>query len=147
MIAPAIAAIMAYVAAHYPAPPTGLPILWRGQNWGDSNPQGTGSAFIEAEILGGVNSLHSFSSPGNRLFIHPGLIRFYICVPQGTGMTDAYTVADALAAIMERKEFGQAAGQTVRTLDFSANDGVASLEDGNYSVLLGSVPFDYWYTN
>jgi hypothetical protein len=107
----------------------------------------TGSAFVEIEIIGGTNYIRAFSSPGNRLWIHPGLIRFYIFQPWNTGMDTALTTADALAAFMERAEFGQTPdGQMVRTLDFSTYANVAAVESGNFFVLLSSVPFDFYYT-
>lgn len=143
MLAPAVTAIRAYIEANYSA----LPIRWQNEGWGDANPQDSASPFIEVEVIGGRNAIRSFSSPGNRLFIHPGIVRFYIFAPWNSGMTDAMATADALAAFMERKEFGQATGQTVRTLDFSAYDDVAAEENGNYVVLCCSCSFDFYYTN
>ena len=143
MLAPAATAIRERIEANY----TATPIRWQNENWGDDNPQNAGDPFIEVEVIGGANSIRSFSSPGDRLFIHPGIVRFYIFAPINTGMTDAMATADALAAFMERAEFGQATGQTVRTQDFSVYDGVASEESGNYTVLLCSCPFDFYYTN
>jgi len=143
MLAPAATAIRAYIEANY----TALPIRWQNEGWGDDNPQDAGEPFIEIEIIGGRNSIQSFSSPGNRLFIHPGIVRFYIFSPWNAGMIAAMATSDALAAFMERKEFGQATGQTIRTLDFSCYDDVASEESGNYTVLLSSVGFEYYYTN
>jgi hypothetical protein len=64
--------------------------------------------------------------------------------PIGRGMTDAMATADALAAFMERAEFGTPP-QIVRTQDFSAYDDVAADETGNFTVLMCSVPFDFYY--
>jgi hypothetical protein len=145
MLAPALTAIRAYIEAHYSA----LPMRWANELWEHEDPQQTASPFVEIEIIGGTNYLRGFSRPGNRLWIHSGLIRFYIWAPLNTGMEAAQATADTFAGFMERVEFGQvpAAGQTVRTLDFSTNDNVASDEAGNYAVLLASVPFDFYYTN
>ena len=143
MLAPAVTAIRAYIAANYSA----LPIRWQNENWTGTNPQDTASPFIEVEIIGGRNAIHSTGSPGANLFIHPGLIRFYVFAPANTGMTAAMATADALAAFMERKEFGQSAGRTVRTLDFSTYDNIATNEEGNFLVLCCSCPFDFYYNN
>jgi hypothetical protein len=99
-------------------------------------------------VLGGTNYIRGFSAPGNNLWIHSGIVRFYIFQPWNTGMDDALEAADAFALFMERAEFGQvpALGQTVRTLDFSTYANVAADEAGNYVVLLTSVPFDFYYT-
>ncbi len=141
MLAPALIAIRDYFEAHY----SGLPHRWPNEEWPDTNPETARLPFLEIEIIGGQNAIRSFSAPGSRLFIHPGLIRFYIFAPNGTGTTDAQATADQIGAFMERAEFGQATGQTVRTLDFSTYSGVASVENGNFQVLLASVPFDFYY--
>jgi hypothetical protein len=144
MLGPAIIAIRDYVEANFSA----LPLRWPNEDWEGVNPQDMGQPFVEAEIFGGANVIRAFSRPGNRLWIHPGIIRFYIFAPRNTGMTNAMLTADALAAFMERAEFGQTPnGQTIRTLDFSTYDNVAVDEAGNYAVLMASVPFDFYYTN
>lgn len=143
MFAPAEAAIKGYVAANFSA----WPIRWQGDPDFRSplNVNGSPAPFIEAEIIGGYNRLVGFSKVGNRVFIHPGLIRFYLCIPNGTGTAVANEIADQLSAFMQRAEFGQSGDQMVRTLDFSTNGGVAGYEDGNYFVLQSSVPFDFYY--
>jgi hypothetical protein len=144
MLAPAIKAIRERVEANF----TALPMRWANENWDGQDPMQTASPFVECEIVGGYNALTGFSQRGNQLYIHPGLIRFYIWTPWNTGMDDSLEVADALALFMERTEFGRVPelGQTVRTLDFSAYDSVATDEAGNYAILLCSVPFDFYYT-
>jgi hypothetical protein len=145
MLGPAMTAIRAWIEAHY----TALPCRWANEDWEGANPQTTASPFVEIEVIGGTNFIRGFSKVGNRLWIHQGLIRFYIWSPWNTGMDAAMATADTFATFMERAEFGQvpAAGQTVRTLDFSTYDNVAADEAGNYAVLLASVPFDFYYTN
>lgn len=148
MLAPAITAIKAYVAANY----SNWPVRWAnepfpGGTYELPTADGVPAPFIEAEIIGGRNSIEAFSVPGNRLFIHPLIIRFYFSTPQGTGIEAAIAEADVFAAFMERKEFGQSGGQTVRTADFSTYDDVASYEEGNRFVLLCSVPAEFYYTN
>lgn len=148
MLGPAITAIKAYVAANF----TSLPVRWQNEPFADGTYElpasgGVPSTFVEAEIIGGRNAIAAFSAPGNRVFIHPGILRFYVVVPQGTGIDGAIASADLLAAAMERKEFGQSGSQTVRTGDFSTYDDVASYEDGNRFVLLASCPFEFFYTN
>ncbi len=169
MLGPAITAIKAYVVTNLggvlldftpldsPFVSGSLGGVWPFRWENDTFPNGsfdppvtdTGApaSFIEAEIIGGRNAIESFSAPGNRVFVHPGIIRFYICVPQGTGIDQAILAADTLAATMERAEFGQSGGQLVRTGDFSTYDDVASYEDGNRFVLMASVPFEFFYTN
>jgi hypothetical protein len=144
MLGPAFAAIRSHIESNY----TALPVRWANELWGDINPQQMGQPFVELEIIGGTNYLRGFSKVGNRLWIHSGLIRFYIFAPLNIGMGDAIATADDFALFMERTEFGQvpALGQTIRTLDFSTNDNVAMDEAGNYSVLMASVPFDFYYT-
>ncbi len=142
MLGPATAAIRAYVEAKFNA----LPMRWPNEKWPTgADPTEVPAPYIEVEIIGGSNALRAFSQPGSRLFIHPGLVRFYIFAPRGTGMTDAIATADQIGAFMERVEFGQADGQTVRTLDFSTYDNVASTPDGNYAVLMASVGFEFFY--
>ena len=148
MLGPAITAIKAYVAANYSA----SPVRWAnepfpGGSYELPTDNGVPSPFVEVEVIGGRNAIEAFSVPGNRVFIHPAIIRFYIVVPQGTGIDAAIATADVFAAFMERKEFGQSAGQTVRTGDFSTYDDVASYEDGNRFVLLCSIPAEFYYTN
>lgn len=144
MLGPAVSAIKSYVAANYST----LPLRWTNENWPHHrNPQDQNEAFIEAEIIGGKEYLAGFSKPGSRLFIHPGMIRFYIAAPQGEGMDDAIATADVFANFMQRTEFGrdEVNGRTVRTFDFSVYDGIATLDEGNYSVLMCSVEFDFYY--
>lgn len=149
MLAPAIAAIKAYVASNY----SDWPLRWRNDRFSDGSLElpvdvdGNPSPAIEAEIIGGRNAIEAFSTPGNRLFIQPGLIRFYLSVAEGGGDSEVAAEADVLAAILERKEFGQSGGQTVRTGDFSVFDDVASYVEGNRFVLMASVPFEFYYTN
>lgn len=144
MLGPAVSAIKDYVAANF----TTWPVRWQNENF-TLPVDGSGNAlpYVEIEIIGGRNAIRAFSTPGNRVFVHPGLIRFYLCAPRGTGADGAVATADILAALFERKEFGQSGGRTVKTGDFSTWDDVASHEDGNYFVLLASVPFDFYYTN
>ena len=122
---------------------------WANEAWEIEDPQVQAKPFIEIEIIGGTNSQRGFSSPGNNLWIHPGIIRLYIFVPWNTTMDVAIDTADEFASFMEKAEFGTvpALGQTVRTLDFSAYANLAADEAGNYVVLLCSVPFDFYYTN
>jgi hypothetical protein len=145
MLGPAFIAIRSWIETNF----TALPMRWANEDWDIPNPQNTADPFVEIEIIGGTNALRGFASKGARLWIHSGLVRFYIFAPWDTGMGKAIEVADALALFMERAEFGQvpALGQTVRTLDFSTSDNAASDEAGNYAVLLASVPFDFYYTN
>jgi hypothetical protein len=130
VLGPAIKAIKTFVEAHYSA----LPMRWANEDWEGADPQATASAFIECEIIGGTNLLRGFSKRGNQLWIHAGLIRFYIWQPRNTGMDGAIDTADSFASFMERTEFGQdeALGQTIRTLDFSSYDNVAADEAGNF---------------
>lgn len=142
MLAPAFTAIRSYVTTGY----TGLTLRW--QNEPVPAEHKAGQAYIEVEIIGGRNAIRAFSVPGNRLFIHPGLIRFYIMAPMLRGMDEALATADTLSALMERKEIpAPVVPQMVRTLDFSTFDDVASDEFGNFSVLLASVAFDFYYNN
>jgi hypothetical protein len=145
MFVPAKNAIRAWIEAHYSA----LPMRWANEDWPGADPQATRDPFIECELIGGTNELRGFSSPGNRLWIHHGVFRFYVWQPWNTGMDAAYATADEFAVFMERAEFGrdEATGRTVRTLDFSVHANVAADEAGNYVVLLCSVPFDFYYTN
>jgi hypothetical protein len=146
MMKPCVDAIRAWIEAHYST----LPMRWPNEDWPADiqDPQETGSAFVEVEIIGGTNYIRAFSRPGNRVWIHPGLIRFYIFQPLNTGMDTALDTADQLAAFMERTEFGQTPdGKMVRTLDFSTYANVAAEESGNFFVLISSVPFDFYYTN
>lgn len=105
---------------------------------------GTSLSFVIGEVIGGKNRTHTFGSPGNRLEIHPGLIRFYLCVPQGQGTGDAYDQAGALGSLFELKEFAGTGG-TVRSYEPSVNEGVAGYEDGSYFVLTVGITFDWLY--
>lgn len=140
MLGPAETAIKTFVADGY----DGLTIRWKGAAIPPEHD--AGQAYIEAEIIGGNNSLRSFGLPGSRLFIHPGLIRFYIKIPELSDTEDAQSVSDVLAALLERVEFeAPTRPQIVRTLDFSTYSGIALDENGNFSVLMCSVPFDFYY--
>lgn len=142
MLAPALTAIRTYVEANY----TALTLRWANEPIPSQRDAGT--AYIEVEIIGGRNSIRAFSSPGSRLFIHPGLLRFYVMAPQNTGVATAMATADTLAALLERKELdAPTKPQIVRTLDFSTYDDVATSDDGNFTVLMCSVPFDFYYLN
>ena len=144
MLGPATKAIRAFVEANYSA----LPLRWANEDWEGDDPQATASPFVECEVMGGTNLIRGFSAPGNRLWIHAGLLRLYIWAPRNTGMDDALATADTFASFLERTEFGQndVLGQMVRTLDFSTYDNIAADEAGNYAILLSSVPFDFYYT-
>ncbi|MEJ0015719.1 MAG: hypothetical protein WDN25_03985 [Acetobacteraceae bacterium] len=140
MLAPAATAIRSFIAAGY----TGLTIRW--PNEAIPPERDAGQAYIEAEIIGGRNAIRGFSRPGNRLFVHPGLVRFYIHAPWPDGMDGALATADTLAALLERIDIeAPARPQIVRTQDFSVYDDVASAEEGNFAVLMCSVPFDFYY--
>jgi hypothetical protein len=174
MIRPATEGIKQYVQAGFST----WPLRWAGDRWtvrvdDNNNPisdDGTPRSFIEAEIIGGTNQLRAFSTPGNRVFIQPGSVRFYIAVEELTGMTAAEEVADELSELMERvsitplfalldgdgnyvvssdgyRVVGADTTMIIRTRDFSINHGVATMETGNYSVLMCTVPFDFTYHN
>lgn len=142
MIGPAYDAIRAHIEANYST----LPIKWQNEDWpSGTDPQAEGLPFIEIEIIGGNNRLVGFGTFGERTFVHPGLVRIYIAVPQASGMTEAVAVADVFAGFMERTEFGRTEGRAVRTLDFSTFGGTAASEDGAYTVLSCSCGFDWFY--
>jgi hypothetical protein len=142
MLGPAVIAIRAYIEANYSA----LPIRWPNESWENGeSPQAEGRPFIEVEVIGGRNRLEGFGIPGQRVFVHPGIVRFYICTPFSGGMSDALATADTIAGFMERTEFGRTGTEAVRTFDFSTYEGTAALEDGSFVVLQASVPFEWWY--
>lgn len=141
MLAPAVAAIKAYLAAGF----SSCPVRWQNEDFKPPVDNGRPAIYLEAEIIGGRNALEAFGKPGSRLFIHPGLIRFYVLARKGSGIEAALTIADELSLLFQRAEFGRSGDQLVRTQDFSVYDGVASVEDGNYFVLMTSVPFDFYY--
>lgn len=134
---------------------TTWPLRWSNKRWADGvqiddndNPLGDAGQiipFVEAEIIGGRNAIAGFSVPGNRLWIHPGLLRLYLFVPFGGGTDDADDVADAFSALLERKQITISATRTVRFEDFSSDDEAASSDPGNYFVLMCSVPFEFHY--
>lgn len=142
MIGAGKAAIRAYIDSNY----SGLTIRWKNQPIPPERK--AGQAYVEAEVIGGHNSLRAFSYPGNRLFIHPGLIRIYIMVPWMAGTDAAEAQSDVFSALLERKEIdAPAKPQIVRTKDYSCDDNVAFDEEGNFLVMMGSVPFDFYYLN
>lgn len=148
-LGPAVLAIKAKSA-----PFTAWPLRWQNEAFADSvavdqggkpiAEDGTPLPYVIGEVIGGKNRTHTFGSPGNRLEIHPGLIRFYLCVPAGTGTDDAYIQADAIGTLFELTEFAGTGG-TVRSYEPSTNDGAAGFEDGSYFVLTVSVTFDWLY--
>lgn len=145
MLAPAITAIKAQMAAQF----TAWPVRWPNERLAAPvssggypvDAEGNARPFVEAEVIGGQNRIRGVGAPGQRLWIHPGLIRVYIAVPNGTGTDEAQVKADLIAAAFERKEFGS----LVRCHDASIFDGVAGFEEGNYYALMLSIDFEFYY--
>jgi hypothetical protein len=145
MLGPAVTKIRAHFEANFGM---ALPVRWPNEAWENGeSPQAEGRPFIEAEIVGGRNRLEGFGVPGQRVFVHPGIIRFFILAPISSGMDDALATADVIAGFMERTEFGRngAGTEVVRTFDFSTYNGTAAVEDGSFVVLESVVPFEWWY--
>jgi len=152
MLGPAKAAIKTFIAA---AGATSWPMRWQNDRWADTvtiddndNPTDVTGAilpFVELEIIGGKNEMVGFSTPGNRLYRHDGLIRLYLCVPAFSGTDAADAVDDAFSTALERKQITISASQMVRTHDYSSTDGAAEMTVGNYFVLMSSVSFEFLY--
>lgn len=142
MLGPAVTAIRAHFEANYSA----LPVRWPNEDWENGeNPQAEGRPFIEVEVIGGRNRLESYGTPGQRVFVHPGIVRFYVCAPISSGMDGALATADTIAGFMERVEFGRTGTEAVRTGDFSTYDNTAAMEDGSFVVLTATCTFEWWY--
>jgi hypothetical protein len=104
--------------------------------------------FVEAEVIGGSDRLFAAgaSTDGKRTSHLPGLLRVYLCVPQGSGMTGVTTKSDAIKAALKRKTLtDDGAGNRLLTEDPRVDDGVAAYEEAGRFVRMLSVPFDYWY--
>lgn len=145
MLAPAITAIKAQMAAQF----TAWPVRWPNERFDGPvssggypvDEQGNALPFVEAEVIGGRNRLRGVGVPGQRLWIHPGLIRAYVAVPSGSGTDEAQAKADLIAAAFERKEFGS----LVRCEDASVFEDVAGFEEGMYYALMVSIVFEFYY--
>ncbi len=154
MLGPAITALQAFIRTAAPAPT--VPARWANEMWDDptrfddnDNPidaSGDPRSFIEYEVIGGENRIASFRTTGHRMWRHPGLMRAYIAVPSRTGTAEAFTIADAISAALERVVIDISADQRVRMQDASTAQGVAWMDRGNYYVLMVSVAFEFEYS-
>jgi hypothetical protein len=148
---PALTAIKAAAAAF-----TAWPLRWQNETFADKgipvdadgNPidaSGAKVAFVMGEIIGGKNRLRSFGVVGSRTTLHPGLIRFYMCVPNGQGTDDAYTQADVLGALFEQQAITISTSSEVRAYAPSVSENTAAFEDGSMFVLMLSIDMDVYY--
>lgn len=150
-LGPAITAIKAAAAAF-----TAWPLRWSNETFAglgiptdaQGNPIDASSAkipFVMGEVIGGKNRLRSFGLVGSRTTIHPGLIRFYLCVPNGQGTDDAYAQAGVLGALFEQQAFAISGSSQVRTYAPSVSENAAGFEDGSFWVLSLSIDLDATY--
>ncbi len=138
-LAPARAAIRAFIETGF----TALPMVWPNER---APMNSTPTAFVAVEVMGAGNTIKGIGQPGNRLFIHVGVIMAHIFVPFGTGSAAADSHAEALAGLLTRKDIpAPTAPSMVRTEDASSYDGELGSEDGNYWRVTVSVPFDFYH--
>ena len=147
MLGPAVDAIKAHLAAGF----TAWPVLVADEGFDPSvqldtagkpiDSSGNKVPWIELRIVGGKNQMRGVGLPGQRLFVHPGIIYLHLAAPDGTAPADVRAKADQLSTLFERRQFGS----TVRTEDASTNAGIAGFTDGEYTVTSVSIPFDFSY--
>lgn len=138
-LGPAKAAIRAYIEGGF----TTAPLVWPNET---HDLPAAPSPFVAIEVMGVTNSVRGIGEPGNRLFIHPGIILAHVFVPFGIGQAAGDTVADAIGLLLQRKDIAAPTlPQLVRTEDPTMIDGELGSEDGNYWRVSVSIPFDFYY--
>lgn len=103
--------------------------------------------FVWTEVTGlGSNLTGSGTQP---LAARPGMIRFHVLIPNGDGIEQAYTAADALSALFAALPNAggvqglQTWAPTMPELGASSTD-AAGAPDGLWYGVSVSVPWTYW---
>jgi hypothetical protein len=138
-LGPAKAAIRAFLEAGF----DDAPLVWPNET---HTLPATPTAFVAVEVQGAINAIRGIGDPGNRLFIHGGVILAHVFVPFGIGQSAGDDLADAIGLLLTRKDIAAPTlPQVVRTEDPSLRDGELGSDDGNYWRVSVVVPFDFYY--
>jgi hypothetical protein len=138
-LGPAKTAIRSYIEAGF----TTAPLVWPNEA---HDLPATPAAFVAIEVQGVSNSIRGVGQPGNRLFIHGGLILANVYVPFSVGSKAGDDLADAIGLLLTRRDIAApSVPQVVRTEDPTVHDGELGDEDGNYWRVSVAVPFDFYY--
>ena len=138
-LGPAKTAIRSYIEAGF----TTAPLVWPNEA---HDLPATPAAFVALEVQGISNSIRGVGQPGNRLFIHGGLILANVYVPFSVGSKAGDDLADAIGLLLTRRDIAApSVPQVVRTEDPTVHAGELGDDDGNYWRVSVAVPFDFYY--
>jgi hypothetical protein len=99
------------------------------------------------QVLGGENKMRGVGKPGERLFVHGGVVLAHVLVPVGTGDTLAGELCGALALLLQRIELATTLPDSVvRTKDPRESGGRVDPDFAGYYRLTTVVNFDLYYT-
>ena len=94
-LGPAKTAIRSYIEAGF----TTAPLVWPNEA---HDLPATPAAFVAVEVQGVSNAIRGVGQPGNRLFIHGGVILANVYVPFSVGSTAGDDLADAIGLLLTR---------------------------------------------